>query len=274
MVKKSSIHKIRERLFIIIFGSDTAGGKIFDIALLIFILLSVLAVLLNSVECIRKDYGKILVGMEWVFTFFLTIEYVLRIYCARNAVRYIRSFFGIIDLLAILPNYIIFFVTGVPALTFIRVFRLLRVFVIFKLGRYIGQANFLLHALKKGFRKIIVFIGSVLTIVVIMGSIMYIIEGPENGFMNIPKSMYWAIVTLTTVGYGDIAPKTVLGQTIASIIMLMGYGIIAVPTGIISASIAQEVSKHKYKCSECGKSDLGADSLFCRFCGAKIQQEK
>jgi voltage-gated potassium channel len=178
-----------------------------------------------------------------------------------------------VDVLAFLPNYILHFVVGAPALTFIRVFRLLRIFVIFKLGRYIGQANFLLNALKSSFSKIVVFIGSVLSIVVIMGSLMFLIEGPENGFVNIPKSMYWAIVTLTTVGYGDIAPKTVPGQTIASIIMLLGYGIIAVPTGILSAEIVIGVKSQEgqKKCGNCGKAGHSLDAVYCHYCGKKIR---
>ncbi|MBN1697858.1 MAG: ion transporter [Spirochaetales bacterium] len=274
MAKRISLQSIRKRLYIVIFEADTKAGKGFDIVLLFCILFSVAAVLLNSVEEIRKCYGWLLVGIEWLFTIVFTIEYMLRIYCSRNALRYMKSFFGIIDLCAILPNLVIVFITGAPALTFIRVFRLLRIFVIFKLGRYIGESNFLLHALKRSFRKIVVFIGTVLSIVVIMGSAMYLIEGPDHGFLNIPKSMYWAIVTLTTVGYGDIAPQTVLGQTIASIIMLMGYGIIAVPTGILSASFVLESSRRKNRCSECGKTGLEDDSRFCRFCGSELKKEQ
>lgn len=270
------LHQIKEKLYIIIFEADTAAGKLFDILLLVCILLSVLAVLLNSVERFRQDYKSLFLIIEWFFTIIFTLEYILRIFCARDRLKYMRSFFGIIDLLAFLPNYILHFVTGVPALTFIRVFRLLRVFVIFKLGRYMGQANFLLNALRSSFTKIVVFIGSVLTIVLIMGSLMFLIEGPENdGFANIPKSMYWAIVTLTTVGYGDIAPKTVLGQTIASIIMLLGYGIIAVPTGILSAEIAIEVKNWNEIriCSGCGKSGFDMDAVFCKYCGKKLKKD-
>lgn len=268
--------ELKERLYIIIFGADTKEGRLFDILLLVCILLSVLSVLLNSVERFKQDYKSVFLIIEWFFTIIFTLEYILRIFCARDRIKYMKSFFGIIDLLAFLPNYILHFVIGAPALTFIRVFRLLRVFVIFKLGRYIGQANFLLNALKSSFSKIVVFIGSVLSIVVIMGSIMFLIEGPENGFINIPKSMYWAIVTLTTVGYGDVAPKTVLGQTIASIIMLLGYGIIAVPTGILSAEIAIGVKamEEKKVCSGCGKTGHEADALFCKYCGVKFDKQK
>ncbi|MBN2535189.1 MAG: ion transporter [Spirochaetales bacterium] len=269
------LHQFREKLYIIIFESDTNSGKLFDVLLLVFIILSVLAVLLNSVDKLRQDYESFFLFVEWFFTIIFTLEYIIRIFCARNRFKYIRSFFGIIDFLAILPSYILRFVAGMPAFTFIRVFRLLRIFTIFKLGRFIGQANFLLNALKSGFRKIIVFTGSVLVIVVIMGSLMFLVEGPENGFVNIPKSMYWAIVTLTTVGYGDLAPKTVLGQTIASVIMLLGYGIIAVPTGILSAEIAISFKSREGTrvCSGCGKSCLDEEAVFCKYCGEKLKKE-
>ncbi|MBN2442115.1 MAG: ion transporter [Spirochaetales bacterium] len=272
----NKIQTLKDKLYIIIFEADTKPGKLFDILLLICILVSVLAVILNSVEKFSREYKSLFIILEWCFTIIFTFEYLLRIYCAKNRLHYMKSFFGVIDLLAFLPNYVLHFIIGAPALTFIRVFRLLRVFAIFKLGRYIGEANFLLNALKSSFSKIVVFIGSVLTIVVIMGSVMFLIEGPVNGFVNIPKSMYWAIVTLTTVGYGDIAPQTVMGQTIASIIMLLGYGIIAIPTGILSAEIAIGVKsfEHNKVCSNCGKSGHSADARFCTYCGKEFEEKE
>ena len=259
-------------LYNIIFKADTKSGKTFDIILLILIALSVIVVLLNSVESINIKYGKILFYLEWLFTFLFTIEFFLRISCVKKIYKYIFSFFGIIDLLAVFPNYIGFFVSGITSLIVFRAFRLLRIFIIFKLGRYIGQANYLLNALKKGFRKIVVFLGTVLTIIIIMGALMYLIEGedPESGFDSIPKSMYWAIVTLTTVGYGDISPQTILGQTISAVIMLLGYGIIAVPTGILSAEITIGYNKRNL-CPECKKNTNLDNSNFCSNCGFKFK---
>jgi voltage-gated potassium channel len=263
--------KWKNTLYKTIFEADTKSGKIFDIVLLIMIALSVIVVLLNSVESINRKYSTLLIFFEWFFTFLFTIEFFLRVICVKKINKYVFSFFGIIDILAVFPNYIVFFISGISSLIVFRVFRLLRIFIVFKLGRYIGQANYLLNALKKGFQKIVVFLGSVLTIVIIMGALMYLIEGPENGFINIPKSMYWAIVTLTTVGYGDISPQTVPGQTIAAIIMLLGYGIIAIPTGILSAEITIQYDNKK-ECPECKKSTKN-NSNYCSNCGFKFSNK-
>ena len=273
--KNYKTEELRKKLFIIIFEADTKSGKLFDIILLISIFLSVLAILLNSVDIINVKYKIILTSIEWFFTILFTIEYFFRLFCVKKVFKYIKSFFGIIDLISILPSYLSYFIIGAQSLIILRVIRLLRIFIIFKLGRYIGQANFLIKALKRGFRKIIVFIGTVMTIVVVMGSLMYLIEGPENnGFSSIPKAMYWAIVTLTTVGYGDVAPQTWPGQTIAAIIMLLGYGIIAVPTGILSAEIAISSKSDKRKCPECKKTGHLKEAAFCRYCGTKLRKRK
>ena len=222
----------RERLRTIIFGTGTPAGKAFDVGLLALIIASVLAVVLESVSWIREDYGSWLHTFEWVVTISFTIEYVLRLYCVNKPWRYARSFFGVVDLLAILPTYLSIFIPGAQSLLVIRALRLLRVFRVLKLVHFVGEASQLRVALQASLRKIIVFLGAVLALTVIVGSAMYLIEGEENGFTNIPVSIYWAIVTMTTVGYGDMAPETPLGKALASLIMILGYGIIAVPTAI------------------------------------------
>lgn len=267
--------KRQHKIYTIIFGDDTRAGKTFDIVLLLFILFSVIIVLLDSVSYIRKEYATLLYAIEWSFTLIFTAEYILRIYSSPSRKAYIFSFYGIIDLLAILPTYISLFFLGTKYLLIIRVLRLLRVFRILKLVRFYGASKTLAMSLKASRYKIIVFLGSILSIVTIMGSLMYIIEGPENGFDSIPRSIYWAIVTLTTVGYGDIVPSTVLGQALASIIMIMGYSIIAVPTGIITV----EMSRRQYSgtllvCTSCGNTDNESDASYCKKCGEKLTEAK
>lgn len=230
---------MKEKLYHIIFESDTPSGKAFDVALLIAILLSILTVTLESVSWIVADYGKVIKAAEWFFTVIFTVEYVLRIYCAPHRLRYVRSFYGIIDFVSILPTYLSLFVAGTQYAMIVRSLRLLRVFRVLKLTHFLGEAEVLRKALKQSAAKIIVFIGVVITLVFIVGSLMYLIEGPENGFTSIPTSVYWAVVTLTTVGYGDIAPQTVAGQTLATVVMILGYGIIAVPTGIVSVELSR-----------------------------------
>lgn len=259
----------RSRLGDVIFESDTKSGKTFDVILLIAILLSVVVVLLDSVVSFHDDLGEIFFVLEWAFTIIFTIEYILRIYTAKKPFKYIFSFYGIIDLLAILPSYLSIFLVGSHYLVVIRILRLLRVFRVLKLARFIGAADTLQRALGNSRAKIIVFLEVVLTIVVIIGSMMYLIEGPENGFDNIPKSIYWAIVTLTTVGYGDIAPNTPLGQILASMLMITGYAIIAVPTGIITTEMSKISSnkiQHK-ECSNCQADKHDADAVYCKKCG-------
>ena len=230
---------MKERLYHIIFESDTPAGKGFDVALLIAIVLSILVVTLESVQWIMVKYTEEIKAAEWFFTIIFTIEYVLRIYCAPRRVRYIRSFYGIIDFVSILPTYLSLFVAGTQYALVIRSLRLLRVFRVLKLTHFLGEAEVLQKAMRQSVAKIIVFLGVVITLVFIVGALMYLIEGPENGFTSIPTSVYWAVVTLTTVGYGDIAPQTVAGQTLATVVMIMGYGIIAVPTGIVSVEISR-----------------------------------
>jgi voltage-gated potassium channel len=266
--------QLKKKLRTIIFKTNTPAGKAFDVALLIAILVSVGVVILESVETFSISYTKAFIYTEWAFTFLFTIEYILRIIISNKKRKYIFSFFGIIDFLSILPAYLSLVFTGMHTLVILRSFRLLRVFRIFKLARFMGEASQLRKALSSSRPKIIVFLVTVGIIVVIMGTVMYLVEGAENGFTSIPKSIYWAIVTLTTVGYGDVAPSTVLGQTLASIIMIMGYGIIAVPTGIVTAEMAKtwhEKSKGDRKCDKCKKSIYDEDAIFCKFCGTALE---
>jgi len=264
--------KLQNTIHEIIFEADTPAGKAFDVALMVLIILSVVAVMLESTTSIEVRYGSLLRTFEWVVTIIFTIEYVLRLYCVGKPARYARSFFGIVDLLAILPTYLSVIIPGAQSLLVIRALRLLRVFRVLKLAHFVGEASELRAALRASARKIIVFLGAVLTIVVIVGSLMYLIEGEENGFTSIPVSIYWAIVTMTTVGYGDIAPQTALGKILASAIMIMGYGIIAVPTGIVSVELAG-VTRRKIStqaCPECGAGGHDGDAVHCKYCGGKI----
>ncbi|MEM6841406.1 MAG: ion transporter [Bacteroidota bacterium] len=234
----------RKKLYHIIFESDTPSGKLFDVILLIAILLSMLLVMLESVQQYGDNYGEYIRWGEYIFTALFTIEYAIRIYCAPRRWKYVTSFYGIIDLISILPTFLSILVEGSQYALVIRGLRLLRVFRVLKLTHFLGEAEVLRKALRQSIAKITVFIGAVLVLIFIVGSSMYLIEGPENGFTSIPVSVYWAIVTLTTVGYGDIAPQTVAGQTLASIVMILGYGIIAVPTGIVSVELSRADTKH------------------------------
>ncbi len=266
----------RIKIHEIIFEADTPMAKAFDVALLWAIIFSVIAVMLESVKSIEQAIPVVLRSIEWFFTILFTVEYIARIISSGRPLRYIFSFLGLVDLIAVIPTYLSLFFTGYQYLLVIRTIRLLRVFRIFKLSRFLGEANILIMALRASRYKITVFLGAVLTIVVIMGTIMYLIEGEENGFTSIPRSLYWAIVTLTTVGYGDIAPKTVLGQAIASIIMIIGYAIIAVPTGIVSVELAnaqreREKIIQKLKCQSCPEIDHDDSAYYCKQCGSKLE---
>ena len=243
--------KRRARLHEVIFESETPAGRYFDLALTWLILLSVATVVLESVREVREQYGKLLYALEWVFTLLFTVEYSLRLLSVRRPLRYARSFYGVIDLLAIIPTYLSVFVPGSQYLLVIRILRLLRVFRLLKLSEYVAEADTLRQALRASRRKISVFISAVLLLVVIIGALMYVIEGEANGFTSIPRSIYWAIVTLTTVGYGDLSPKTSFGQIVASIVMVIGYGIIAVPTGIVSVELAQAVRQKMVSGQSC-----------------------
>lgn len=257
----------------VIFEADTFEGKAFDVVLLIAILLSVLAVMLESVAGIKAEYGDILYTIEWFFTVLFTIEYIARLVVVTKPWRYALSFLGIVDLLSILPTFLSLFFVGAQSLLVIRSIRLLRVFRVFKLARFLGEASQLTAALKASRPKIIVFIGAVFAMTVVLGTAMYLIEGGENGFTSIPKSIYWAVVTLTTVGYGDIAPQTVLGQALATLIMILGYGIIAVPTGIVSAEMSKAKELHPVTtqaCPHCGAEGHDSDAAYCKKCGGRL----
>ncbi len=264
---------IRARLHEIIFESDTPAGKAFDVGLLWAILLSVMAVMLESVTSFRLQHGVLIRNTEWFFTVLFTVEYGLRLLSVRRPLHYALSFFGLVDLLAILPSYLSLFLPGTQSLLVVRVLRLLRVFRILKLTSFLGQAEVLLTALRASRQKIIVFLGGVLSTVVIMGSVMYMVEGEANGFDSIPRGMYWAVVTMTTVGFGDITPKTVLGQFIASLLMIMGYGVLAVPTGIVSVELAN-ASRHPAidprACPGCGQQGHDLDAVYCKSCGTRL----
>ncbi len=263
--------ELRKKVHEIIFEADTYYGKLFDIALLVLILISVFVVMLESVPSIRQNVGLWLKTIEWIITILFTIEYALRIYSIQKKFSYIFSFYGIIDLLAILPTYLGLVLAGSHYLMTIRILRLLRIFRVLKLVHFIGASRYLIISLKGSLYKIAVFLGAVLTIVIIAGSLMYMIEGPEHGFISIPKSIYWAIVTLTTVGYGDVTPQTVLGQTISSIIMILGYSIIAVPTGIVTAEMTRKkIDLNTQVCPNCGFDQHRDEAQFCQQCGCSL----
>ena len=263
----------RETLNTIIFGSETKLGKAYDVILIISIIVSVSAVMMSSVESFYQRHHQFLHYIEWTFTILFTVEYFLRLISVRKPWLYFRSFFGLVDLLSILPTYLSLFFPGTKYMMVIRVFRLLRVFRVFKLSEYMDEAQILVSALITSGRKIMVFLYAVLTLVIVFGSLMYVVEGSEAGFTSIPKSVYWSIVTLTTVGYGDIAPQTPLGQMIAATIMIMGYGIIAVPTGIYSVELVKTYNKENIRndaCPECGETGHDIDASYCKYCGYQL----
>ncbi len=266
---KSSIHEV-------IYGTHTPAGKLFDIILLVVIIYSIVIVMLESVSSYDTDYHEFFNISEWIVTILFSIEYFLRIVCVKKPSKYIFSFYGVIDLLSTIPKYLSFFFAGSQYFTALRALRLLRVFRILKLVRFLGESNKLLKAVNASKTKIFVFVFFVLIISVILGTVMYLVEGPQHGFTSIPHSIYWTIVTLTTVGYGDISPETPLGQFIATFIMIIGYGIIAVPTGIVSAeyvaSKKTEFDKGR-SCESCGADILRNDAEFCRICGHNLEDE-
>lgn len=270
---EAKVQSWRVRLHEIIYESNTKAGKAFDVLLLFLILSSIIVVMLDSMESFHSQYGRTFFLLEWIFTILFTIEYVLRVICIKSAQKYIFSSLGIIDLLSIIPSYLSVFIVGAQSLLVLRALRLIRIFRIFKLTHFLSEMQFLSVALKGSVRKISIFMLIVLSLVIIFGSVMYLVEKGENGFTSIPDSIYWAIVTITTVGYGDISPVTPLGKFIASVIMLMGYGIIAVPTGILTTEMALAVKKKEHSndvCLNCGKEGHDNDALFCKFCGYKL----
>lgn len=276
----------RRRLFIIIFEADTPAGRAFDLALLAVIVASVVVVMLDSMTGVTARFGAFFTVLEWLFTAAFTAEYIARLICVERPVRYARSFFGIVDLLAILPAYIALLVPGLHALIDVRVLRLLRIFRILKLTAYIREYLALMRALRASGRKILIFISTVCLITVLLGTVMYVVEGPESGFTSIPISIYWAITTITTVGFGDITPQTDLGRTVASFMMLLGWGILAVPTGIVTAELAgeraaerqlarssSEPSARDRHCANCGTGNHRVTAAFCQDCGVALPAE-
>ena len=262
----------RDNLYRIIFEADTPAGKAFDIALVITILVSVLVVMLDSVASIHAKYSAALFYLEWLFTITFTLEYIARVVSVHKATGYIFSFMGMVDLLSTLPSYIALFVAAPTYSMSLRLLRLLRIFRVLKLSYYLEESAVMAHALAASRRKLLVFLLALLTLVMILGTMMFAIEGPENGFTSIPESIYWAIVTLTTVGYGDMAPKTPTGQVIASIVMILGYAIIAVPTGIVTVELARSRAKQNIviACPRCMLEGHAQDARYCRRCGEPL----
>ena len=290
--KEVKLSPLREKLFEIIFEADTTAGKRFDVILMVLIVASVLVVIVETVQGWSPQMELLFLVLEWIFTIVFTIEYILRLYVVLKPIKYATSFFGIIDLASILPTYFTLLGVGAGSLMVIRIFRLLRVFRIFRLAAFLKESRFIMDSLKASRQKIAVFLTFVLLMVITVGSIMYVVEGSYEGiegvteeskFTSIPTSIYWAIVTLTTVGYGDIAPQTPLGQFLSSILMIMGYAVIAVPTGIVSAEMAGNGKKKKKKkevvklntqvCQSCGEEEHADDSFFCRICGQNLHRE-
>ncbi len=265
--------RVRHRTYEVIFGHETRPGQIFDVVLIVAILASVLVIMLESVSSIRTEYFSLLRGAEWFFTLLFTVEYVARLWCVGRPRTYAKSPLGLIDLLAVLPSYISVLFAGGQVIPVVRILRVLRVFRILKLAHYIREAHTLVRALRASQYKITVFVLFVLTFTVIIGSLMYLIEGPRNGFTSIPRGVYWGVVTLTTVGFGDITPQTPWGQILASVVMIMGYGIIAIPTGIVTAEFVYSArSQDGPVCPGCGRLDHDPDAQHCKWCGTSLQK--
>jgi voltage-gated potassium channel len=266
---------LKHQLRVIIFGTDTPAGRLFDLALIVCILLSVSLVLLDTIAGVHSLYGEQFAMLEWLFTAIFTLEYLLRLYCSPNPRSYAMSFYGVVDLLSVLPTYLSVFIPGANLTLVIRILRLFRIFRVLKLLQYLSEGNLLLKAMLQSGRKVFLFFFSVSLIIVVLGALMYVVEGPVNGFSSIPKSIYWTIVTITTVGYGDITPKTDLGQAIAALTMLLGYSIIAIPTGILTVEISQEMGKARdlRRCSNCLKSGHDLNARFCNACGSELQDD-
>ena len=262
----------KDTVRIVIFEADTPLGKAFDVGLIIAILLSVGAVLLDSVAMFHSRFGDLLYLVEWFFTLLFTLEYALRLWCIEHTGRYARSFYGVVDLLGILPTYLSLFIVNSQYLLVVRILRVLRVFRVLRMVRYVGEAELLTRAIKASGRKITVFIITVLALVVVFGCLMYLIEGPESGFTSIPKSIYWAVITMTTVGYGDLVPQTALGQAFATMVMIMGYGIIAVPTGIVTLELSEASRRaaNTTTCPECSLEGHLREATYCWRCGEHL----
>ncbi len=268
---------LQDRVYTVIFGTETPAGKWFDLTLIVFILASVVIVMLDSIPRYHQAYGVQFLQIEWLFTLLFTIEYFVRIWCAPNRKAYVLSVYGVVDLLAILPTYIALLIPGAAPLLIIRLLRILRIFRVLRLLAYLSEANILAGALRRSWRKVFVFFSLMIVITIIFGCLIYVIEGPENGFTNIPLSIYWAIVTITTVGYGDLVPQTGIGKLISSMGMLIGYAIIAVPTGIITAELASEMSSRPRttrNCPQCARAGHDEEAIYCKHCGANLDAHR
>ncbi|WP_134090469.1 ion transporter [Olivibacter sp. XZL3] len=270
-MKRNEHTNLKQKIYTVIFKANTPAGKWFDLALLVLILLSVFSVCLESVLTLRLRYHDYILIAEWTFTVLFTLEYALRVYSSPKPIKYIFSFYGLVDLISFIPTYLSLLLAGAQYLIVIRSIRLLRIFRILKLSRFMYEGNILRNALKASMYKIVVFLTSVVTLVTIIGALMYIVEGEKTGFSSIPTSIYWAIVTITTVGYGDISPQTALGQALAAILMVIGYGIIAVPTGIVSVEMARATDAARKKCPSCHCSVLSDTAKYCQECGLSLQ---
>ncbi len=265
---------LRTRISDIIFGYDTPAGRAFDLVLIALILLSVAVMMLETLKGLGEQWALAMSVAEWVFTLIFTLEYGVRVYVSSDRWRYIKSYYGLVDLLSILPSYLGLFFGDLNYLLTIRLLRVLRIFRILKLVRYLKEANVLVRSMMMARRKILVFFSSVLVLTTVFGSLMYVVEGPHNGFTSIPKSIYWAIVSITTVGYGDITPQTPIGQFLAALVMLTGYSIIAIPTGIFTAELVQQVTQQRQqaRCGQCDKGNHESDARFCKYCGAVLPE--
>ncbi|MFM2640152.1 ion transporter [Vibrio chagasii] len=263
---------LKHHLYVIIFGTHTPAGRAFDISLIIAILASLLVLILESIPNVMTEWSQELRYIEYTFTALFTIEYLLRLYCSPKPKSYATSFYGVVDLLAILPTYLAIIFPGASFMGVVRLLRVMRIFRILKLVRYLQDSNILLRSLLMARRKILIFFSTVGILVVIFGALIFVIEGPENGFTSIPHSIYWAIVTITTVGYGDMVPQTAIGKAIASLTMLLGYSILAVPTGIITAELSNEMNSHKelVKCPNCNRSGHDSDAIYCKHCASEL----
>lgn len=262
----------RAKTFHIVFGHESPAGRGFDVGLIVVIAASVLVTMLDSVAALHLNHVELFLALEWFFTIIFSLEYILRLSIVAEPRRYARSFYGVIDLLAVLPTYLSLILPGAQYLLVIRALRILRIFRVLKMARYVGESQQLVDALLRSRRKIFIFVSTVVTLVIIFGALMYLIEGPRHGFTSIPRAMYWAVVTMGTVGFGDMTPATPLGQFVTSIVILIGYGIIAVPTGIYAAELnaIMRVARSEQRCGACGRAGHELDADFCRYCGATL----
>jgi len=263
---------LQRKAYEVIFGTEPGWGRAFDLFVIAAILISVAVIFLDSIPAYHARHGELFIRIEWGFTLLFTLEYLVRLWCSPSRRRYALSTFGIVDLLAILPTYIAFYIPDASSLLIVRLIRILRIFRVLRLLRFLSEANVLARSLANSRRKIFVFFSIMVVLTIIFGCLMYVVEGPSNGFGTIPTSVYWAVVTITTVGYGDVVPHTPLGQFIASIGMLTGYAIIAVPTGILTAELALEINREKSRknCLNCERAGHDADAKFCKYCGAEF----